>query len=105
MVKVNVMYPHTESARRPRLLPRPAHTDGGVDAGHFLRLLHRSKRALRQSARCTARLRGDARSSAAEGYEAAMREHDAEIRGDIANYINIAPMLEFSEVVVERSNR
>jgi uncharacterized protein (TIGR02118 family) len=40
-----------------------------------------------------------------EGYQAAMQEHGAEIRGDIANYTDIAPVLQFSEVVVERSDR
>lgn len=40
-----------------------------------------------------------------EGYRAAMQEHGAEIRGDLANYTDIAPVLQFSEVVVERSDR
>jgi uncharacterized protein (TIGR02118 family) len=41
----------------------------------------------------------------AEGYLAAMQEHGAEIRGDIANYTDIPPVIQFSEVVVERSDR
>ena len=41
----------------------------------------------------------------AEGYEAAIQEHRAEIRADIANYTDIAPVMQFSEVVVERSDR
>ena len=40
----------------------------------------------------------------AEGYEAAIQEHRAEILGDLANYTDIAPVLQFSEVVVERSD-
>ena len=36
---------------------------------------------------------------------AASLEHRAEIRGDIANYTDITPVLQFSEVVVERSDR
>lgn len=34
-----------------------------------------------------------------------MEEHAAEIRGDLANYTDIVPVLQFSEVVVERSDR
>jgi uncharacterized protein (TIGR02118 family) len=41
----------------------------------------------------------------AEGFEAAMQEHGAEIRGDLANYTDIVPVIQFSEVVVERSDR
>lgn len=41
----------------------------------------------------------------AEGYEAAIRPHRAEILADIANYTDIMPRVQFSEVVVERSDR
>jgi len=41
----------------------------------------------------------------AEGYRAASQEHRAEIRGDMANYTDIAPVVQISEVVVERSDR
>jgi hypothetical protein len=34
-----------------------------------------------------------------------MKQHGAEILGDIANYTDIAPVLQISEVVVERSDR
>jgi uncharacterized protein (TIGR02118 family) len=40
-----------------------------------------------------------------EAYQAASKEHRAEIRGDIANYTDIAPVIQVSEVVVERSDR
>jgi hypothetical protein len=33
-----------------------------------------------------------------EGYEATLHEHGAEIRGDIANYTDITPVLQVSEV-------
>jgi hypothetical protein len=36
---------------------------------------------------------------------AASQQHGAEIRGDIANYTDIAPVIQISEVVVERSER
>jgi uncharacterized protein (TIGR02118 family) len=40
-----------------------------------------------------------------DGYQAAMLEHGAEIRGDLANYTDIAPVIQFSEVIVERADR
>lgn len=43
--------------------------------------------------------------SSADGYEGDMQEHGAEVLGDIANYTDIAPVIQFSEVVVERSDR
>jgi uncharacterized protein (TIGR02118 family) len=41
----------------------------------------------------------------AEDYRAAMQEHSSEIRSDIANYTDITPVVQLSEVVVERSDR
>jgi uncharacterized protein (TIGR02118 family) len=43
--------------------------------------------------------------NSAEGYQAAMQQHRAEVRSDIANYTDITPVIQFSEVVVERSDR
>lgn len=40
-----------------------------------------------------------------EGFQAAMQTHGAEVRGDIANYTDIVPVIQISEVVVERSDR
>ena len=37
-----------------------------------------------------------------EGYEAAIQPHRAEILGDIANYTDIVPVVQVSEVIVER---
>lgn len=38
-----------------------------------------------------------------EGYRAASGRHQQEIRGDIANYTDIQPVVQISEVIVERS--
>jgi uncharacterized protein (TIGR02118 family) len=38
-----------------------------------------------------------------EAFKAARDPHAKEIRGDIANYTDIQPVLQVSEVVVERS--
>jgi len=39
-----------------------------------------------------------------EAFRAARDSHAQEIRGDIANYTDIQPVLQISEVVVERSD-
>lgn len=39
-----------------------------------------------------------------ESYLAAIQKHAAEIRGDLANYTDIIPMVQISEVIVERSD-
>ena len=41
----------------------------------------------------------------AEGYLAAMQEHGVEVRGDVANFTDIAPVIQFSDVVVDRADR
>ena len=38
-----------------------------------------------------------------EAYRAASGRHQQEIRGDIANYTDIQPVMQISEVIVERS--
>jgi uncharacterized protein (TIGR02118 family) len=38
-----------------------------------------------------------------EAYQAVMQQHGAELRADLANYTDIVPVLQFSELVVERS--
>ena len=40
-----------------------------------------------------------------EAYLAASQEHRAEVRDDLANYTDIASVIQISEVVVERSDR
>ena len=41
----------------------------------------------------------------ADAFQAAMKQHGAEILADIVNYTDIAPVLQISEGVVERSDR
>jgi hypothetical protein len=41
----------------------------------------------------------------AEGSDAAVRPHHAETLGDIANYTDVVPVVQISEVIVERSDR
>ena len=109
MIKVTVMYPYTEGARFDHTYYRDRHmpmvkaklgsgllpTTPSKKAWPAERPVHRPP-----SWRC-------AHSSviSLEGYQAASLKHRAEIWGDIANYTDIAPVIQFSEVVVERSDR
>ena len=108
MIKVTVMYPYAEGARfdhayyRDRHMPLVKSRLGSACAYYTVEK----------------GLAGGAPGSppafvamcaficdSAEGYQAAMREHRAEILGDIANYTDIAPVVQVSEVVVERLDR
>ena len=114
MIKVNVMYPYAEGARfdhayyRDRHMPMVKVRLGSACAYYTV------------DKGLTARAPGAAVTPGAppafvaicaficdsvEGYQAAMQAHGAEIVGDIANYTDIAPVIQFSEVVVERSDR
>ena len=108
MIKANVMYPYTEGAR--------------FDHGYY-RDRHVPMVKARLGSACTyytveKGLAGRAADApppfvamcaficdSSERFRAAIEEHAAEIRGDIANYTDITPVLQFSEVVVERSDR
>ena len=107
MIKVTVMYPYTEGARFDHAYYRDQHMPmvkarlGSACAYYTIEK----------------GLAGGAPDSppafvamcafvcdSLEAYRAASLEHRAEIRGDIANYTDIAPMIQISEVVVERSD-
>ena len=108
MIKVNVMYPYTEGAR--------------FDHAYY-RDWHMPMVKARLGSACSyytveKGLAGGAPGAppafvamcaficdSLEGYQAASLKHRDELRGDLANYTDIAPVLQFSEVVVERSDR
>jgi uncharacterized protein (TIGR02118 family) len=108
MIKVNVMYPYTEGARfdhayyRDRHMPMVKARLGSACAYYTV-----DKGLAGQAsgappafvAMCSFIC------DSAESYEAAMQEHRAEVRADLANYTDIVPVFQFSEVVVERSDR
>jgi uncharacterized protein (TIGR02118 family) len=107
MIKVNVMYPYTEGARfdhtyyRDRHMPMVKARLGSACATTPSKKAWPAERQVHRppSWRC-------ARSSVIRSKaSAAMQEHGAEILGDIANYTDIAPVVQVSEVVVERSDR
>jgi uncharacterized protein (TIGR02118 family) len=108
MIKVNVMYPYTEGARfdhayyRDRHMPMVKSRLGNAWAYYTVEkgLASGVPGAAPAFVAMCAFI-----CDSVEGYQAASREHRAEIRGDIANYTDIAPVIQFSEVVVERSDR
>jgi uncharacterized protein (TIGR02118 family) len=108
MIKVNVMYPYTEGARfdhayyRDRHMPMVKAKLGSACAYYTVDkgLAGRAPGAPPAFVAMCAFI-----CDSAEGYEAAMQEHRAEVLADLANYTNITPVVQVSEVVVERSDR
>ena len=108
MIKITVMYPYTEGARfdhayyRDRHMPLVKARLGSACAYYTI------------DKGLTGGVPGQPPAFTAmcaficdsvEGYEAAIQPHRAEILGDIANYTDIVPVVQVSEVVVERSDR
>jgi uncharacterized protein (TIGR02118 family) len=108
MVKVTVMYPYTEGARfdhdyyRDRHMPMVKARLGSACAYYTVeRGLSGRAPGVPPAFEAMCAFICDS----AEGYLAAMKEHRAEVLGDLANYTDIAPVFQISEVVVERSDR
>jgi len=107
MIKVSVMYPHTEGARfdhayyRERHMPLVKSRLGSacryytVDRGLAGRAPGSPPAFVAMCAFIC---------DSVESYEAALQPHRAEILADLPNYTDITPVLQFSEVVVERSD-
>lgn len=107
MIKVTVMYPYTEGARFDHAYYRQVHMPlVKARLGSACRYYTVDKGL-------SGREPGSPPAFVAmcaficdsvEAYGAALQEHVAEIRADIANYTDIVPVVQFSEVVVERSD-
>lgn len=108
MIKVNVMYPYAEGARFDHAYYRDWHMPmvkarlGNVCAYYTIEkgLTGRAPGTPPAYVAMCAFI-----CHSAEGFRAAVEEHAAEIRGDIAKYTDITPVMQFSEFVVERSDR
>ena len=108
MIKINVMYPYTEGARfdhdyyRDRHMPMVKARLGSACAYYTVEkgVAGRAPGAPPAFVAMCAFI-----CDSVEGYKAAFQEHGAEILGDIGNYTDIAPVIQISEVVVERSDR
>ena len=107
MIKVTVMYPHTEGARfdhayyRDRHMPMAKSRLGSACTYYTVEkgLARRAPSSPPAFVAMCAFI-----CDSVEGYEAAMQLHRAEILADIPNYTDIAPVIQFSEFVVERSD-
>ena len=106
MIKVNVMYPYSKGARfdhvyyRDRHMPMVKSRLGNACAYYTVEkgVSGRAPGAPPAFVAMCAFI-----CDSVEAYQAASRTHRAEILGDIANYTDIAPVIQISEVVVERS--
>lgn len=108
MIKVTVMYPHTEGARFDHAYYRDVHMPMvkarlGSNCLYYTIDKGLSGRAPGSPPAFVAMCAFICES--AQAYLAASQQHSAEIRGDIANYTDIVPVVQLSEVVVERSDR
>ena len=107
MFKVNVMYPYTEGARFDHEYYRDTHMPLVASKLGSACEYYTVEKGM------TGRTPDDPPAYVAicafickslEGYAAAMQANAAEIVGDIPNYTDIAPVMQISEIVVERSD-
>lgn len=104
MIKISVMYPYTEGARfdhnyyRDRHMPMVKARLGSVCEYYTVEKGLPTRGAPPAYVAMCAFI-----CNSIEGYQAAMQKHGTEIRDDLANYTNIVPTIQFSEVIVERS--
>ena len=106
MIKVNVMYPYTEGARfdhayyRDRHMPLVKARLGNACAYYTVEkgLAGRAPGSPPAFVAMCAFI-----CDSVESYEAAIEGHRTEILADIPNYTDIQPLLQYSELVVERS--
>ncbi|VVE71986.1 ethyl tert-butyl ether degradation protein EthD [Pandoraea captiosa] len=108
MIKVNVMYPYKEGARFDHAYYRDQHMPLvkarlGDACAYYTVEKGLTGGAPGTSPAFVAMCAFFCESF--EAYEAAIREHRAEILADIARYTDITPVRQVSEVVVERSDR
>ena len=108
MIKVSVMYPYTEGARFDHLYYRERHMPMvkarlGSACAYYTVDKGVSGRAPGSPPVYVAMCAFICDSH--EAYEAAMQEHRPEVLRDIANYTDIVPIVQVSEIVVERSDR
>lgn len=108
MIKVNVMYPYAEGARfdhayyRDRHMPMVKARLGDACAYYTV---EKGMAGGAPGAPPTYVAMCAFICESIEGFQAAMQKHGAEILGDIPNYTDLTPVLQVSELVVERSDR
>lgn len=106
MIEVNVMYPHADGMRFDHAYYRDRHMPMvSARLGSALRY-YTVEKGLAGGAPGAAPTYVAACSlvcDSLEAFQAAMQQHGAEIMADIPNYTDAQPVVQVSEVVVERS--
>lgn len=105
MIRVNVMYPYAEGARFDHAYYRDVHMPMvkgmlGKACAYYTVDKGLSSRAAGSPPPFVAMCAFICESF--EAYEAAMKDNRAKVAADIANYTDIAPIVQVSEIVVER---
>ena len=106
MIKVSVMYPYAAGARFDHAYYRERHMPMVKQRLGAACLYYTVDKGITGGAPDIAPVyvaKCDFVCTSVEAFQAARGPHAQEIRGDIANYTDIQPVLQFSEVVVERS--
>ncbi|MGO4378188.1 EthD family reductase [Pseudoduganella sp. RAF53_2] len=106
MIKVSVMYPYAAGARFDHAYYREKHMPMLKQRLGDACLYYSVDKGIADGAPGTGPVyvaKCDFFCTSVEAYQAARAPHAQEIRGDIANYTDIQPVLQISEVVVERS--
>jgi uncharacterized protein (TIGR02118 family) len=106
MIKVSVMYPYAAGARFDHVYYREKHMPMVKQRLGAACLYYTVDKGLANGVWGTGPVyvaKCDFVCTSVEAYEAALGPHAQEIRADIANYTDIKPVLQTSEVVVERS--
>ena len=108
MIKVNVMYPYSEGARFDHVYYRDQHmpmVKARLGSACAYYTIEKGLAGSAPGAPAAFVAMCAFICDSVEGYQAASQEHRDEIRGDIANYTDISPVIQISELVVERSDR
>jgi len=106
MIKVSVMYPYAAGARFDHAYYREKHMPMVKQRLGAACLYYTVDKGIAGGAPGTDPVyvaKCDFFCTSVEAYQTARAPHAQEIRGDIANYTDIQPVLQISEVVVERS--
>lgn len=106
MIKVSVMYPYAAGARFDHTCYRERHMPMMKQRLGAACLYYTVDKGIAGGAPGTDPVyvaKCDFVCTSVEAFRAARGPHVQEIRDDIANYTDIQPVLQFSEVVVERS--
>jgi len=106
MIKVSVMYPYAAGARFDHVYYREKHMPMVKQRLGDACLYYSVDKGIAGGAPGTDPVyvaKCDFFCTSVEAYQAARAPHAQEIRGDIANYTDIQPVLQISEVMVERS--